>query len=235
MAKRISSPLTVFRFSCWHFSEAARNINGRGHRVVSSNQLTLAGNEGDELADTFLHAFLCFLGYLCIVGESHLHDAGDWSEITNVSIRGSSGIGRLGSRLGRQQRRRARRGSRHGASCRAAVLQVRGQGDSTQRRGRGAVISCADGSNPSTCRRSRLRGGQIRRQGEKGRGRRTIGDWKPSVLLLDFEFVPESLRLCFLSLSVHMRLRIVRRLSCWFHAVLLGRGGRHVYSAGCRA
>lgn len=32
-----------------------------------------------------------------------------------------------------------------------------------------------------------------------------------------------------------MRLRIVRRLSCWFHALLLWGGGRHVYSAACRA
>lgn len=65
--------------------------------------------------------------------------------------------------------------------------------------------------------------------------RRTIGDWEPSVLLLDFKLVPESLRLCFLSFSIHMRLRIVRRLSSWFHALLLWGGGRHVYSAGCRA
>ena len=68
-----------------------------------------------------------------------------------------------------------------------------------------------------------------------GEIQRTIGDWKPSVLLLDFELVPESLRLCFLSFSIHMRLRIVRRLSSLFHALLLWGGGRHVYSVGCRA
>lgn len=31
---------------------------------------------------------------------------------------------------------------------------------------------------------------------------RTIGDWKPSVLLFDFKLVPESLRLCLLSVHV---------------------------------
>jgi hypothetical protein len=31
-----------------------------------------------------------------------------------------------------------------------------------------------------------------------------------------------------------MRLRIVRRLSSWFHALLLWGGGRHVYSVACR-
>lgn len=69
---------------------------------------------------------------------------------------------------------------------------------------------------------------------EKGWGgeRRTICDWKPSVLFLDLEFVAESLGLCILSVPVHM-LVVVRRLR-WFHTVLLRRGGRHVYSAGCR-
>lgn len=71
-------------------------------------------------------------------------------------------------------------------------------------------------------------------EGKTGGNRPTIGDWKPSVLFLDFKLVPESLRLCFLSFSVHMRLRIVRRLSSWFHALLLWGGGRHVYSAACR-
>lgn len=59
---------------------------------------------------------------------------------------------------------------------------------------------------------------------------RTIGDWKPSILFLDLEFVAESLGLCILSGPVHV-LVVVRRLRR-FHTVLLRRGGRHVYSGG---
>lgn len=72
---------------------------------------------------------------------------------------------------------------------------------------------------------------QIKAEGGTG-DVRTIGDWKPSVLFLDLEFVPESLRLCILSVPVHMMV-VVRRLR-WFHTVLLWRGGRHVYSGSCR-
>lgn len=85
-------------------------------------------------------------------------------------------------------------------------------------------------SNRSTCRWERaVRKSKATR--ELGR-RRTICYWEPSVLFLDLEFVPESLRLCILSVPVHM-LVVVRRLR-WFHTVLLWGGGRHVYSAGCR-
>ena len=71
-----------------------------------------------------------------------------------------------------------------------------------------------------------------KRRGKLGGRGRTICDWKPSVLFLDLEFVPESLRLCILSVPVHVLL-VVRRLR-WFHTILLWRGGRHVYLAGCR-
>ncbi len=47
---------------------------------------TLTGDEGDELRDTFLHTLFGFLGNLCIVRKSHLHDAGDWSKVSDVSI-----------------------------------------------------------------------------------------------------------------------------------------------------
>jgi hypothetical protein len=78
--------------------------------------------------------------------------------------------------------------------------------------------------------------GQRRRANQNdggwGMGVRTIGNWQPSVLFLDLELVTKSLRLCILSVPVHM-LVVVRRL-WWFHTVLLGRGRRHVYSARCR-
>lgn len=78
--------------------------------------------------------------------------------------------------------------------------------------------------------------GQIKPTGEgrAGQGwggiRRTICDWKPSVLFLDLEFVAESLRLCILSVPVHV-LVVVRRLRR-FHTVLLWRGRRHVLFGG---
>jgi len=86
MAKRMSSPLTVLRFSCWHFSEASRVTSVAGGRRADWKRFTLARNEGDELADALLHAFLCFFGNLGVVGQCHLHDAGDWSKVTYVSI-----------------------------------------------------------------------------------------------------------------------------------------------------
>jgi hypothetical protein len=85
-------------------------------------------------------------------------------------------------------------------------------------------------SDVQTGRRAALRANQS--SGEDGGEVRTIGDWEPSVLFLDLEFVAESLRLCILSVPVHM-LVVVRRLR-WFHTVLLRRGGRHVYSGSCR-
>lgn len=41
-------------------------------------ELTLAGDERDELAHAFLHAFLGFLCDLCIFRQSQLHDARHW-------------------------------------------------------------------------------------------------------------------------------------------------------------
>jgi hypothetical protein len=64
----------------------------------------------------------------------------------------------------------------------------------------------------------------------------TICYGQPSVLLLYFELVPETLRLCILSFSVHMRLVFVtRRLSCLFHVRLLWGGSRHVYCGQLQA
>jgi hypothetical protein len=50
---------------------------------------------------------------------------------------------------------------------------------------------------------------------------RTIGDWKPSILLLDFEFVPEALGLCVCAFSVHVLLVSVRRLALHDHVLCL--------------
>jgi len=69
------------------------------------------------------------------------------------------------------------------------------------------------GSNPSTCREARRRANQRAEEWGQGEGIRTIGDWKPSVLLLDFEFVPEALGLCVCAFSIHVCLFSVRRLS----------------------
>ena len=79
-------------------------------------------------------------------------------------------------------------------------------------------------------------GGKERANQNEGKAhkRPTICYGQPSVLFLDLEFVPDSLRLCILSFSVHRRLRIVRRLHSRFHVRFLRGGGRHVYSAGCR-
>lgn len=55
--------------------------------AVSAQRVrTLAGDEGDELADTLLHALLGFLRDLRILRQGGLHDAGHWSKIMNVSI-----------------------------------------------------------------------------------------------------------------------------------------------------
>ena len=47
---------------------------------------TFAGNEANELAHAFLHAFLCFFRYLRILGKRCFHDTGNWSKVVNVSI-----------------------------------------------------------------------------------------------------------------------------------------------------
>jgi hypothetical protein len=107
MAKRMSSPLTVLRFSCWHFSEAAAR-HQRRFRVFGLNlKRTLAGDEGDELAHALLHAFLGLLCDLGVLGQGSLHDAGDWSKVANVSVVGGTGgraLGPVGH--GRLRRRR---------------------------------------------------------------------------------------------------------------------------------
>jgi len=56
------------------------------HPYTIDFELTLAGNEGDELAHALLHAFLGFFGDLRVFGKSHLHDSRNWSKVTNVSI-----------------------------------------------------------------------------------------------------------------------------------------------------
>jgi hypothetical protein len=81
-------------------------------------------------------------------------------------------------------------------------------------------------SNPSTCRWERS-GAQIKQQQRARDSIRTIGDWKPSVLLLDFEFVPESLRLCVCAFSIHVLLVSVRRLA-WCDVCLMRARPRHL-------
>jgi hypothetical protein len=82
-------------------------------------------------------------------------------------------------------------------------------------------------SNPSTCRLER-NGAQIKTAGGSKGNRRTIGDWKPSILLLDLEFVTY-LSCVLLCVPVH-GLFFVRRLD-WFHTLLLWGRGRHII--GC--
>ena len=52
-----------------------------------SQKLTLTRDEGNELANTFLHTLLRLLCDLGVVGKSILHDASDWSKVANVSIK----------------------------------------------------------------------------------------------------------------------------------------------------
>lgn len=47
---------------------------------------TFAGDEGDELADTFLHAFLGLFGDFGVLGQGSLHDTSNWSEVAYISI-----------------------------------------------------------------------------------------------------------------------------------------------------
>lgn len=82
-------------------------------------------------------------------------------------------------------------------------------------------------SKPSTCRLER-NGGQIKIAGGSKGNRRTIGDWKPSILLLDLEFVTY-LSCVLLCVPVH-GLFFVRRLD-WFHTLLLWGRRRHII--GC--
>lgn len=102
MAKRISSPFTVLRFSWWHFSEAMSGQSSAcsGDLSLSPSctrsrafkgwdeefSLTLTGDEADEFANTFLHALLGLFGDLGVLWESILHDTGHWRKVANVSI-----------------------------------------------------------------------------------------------------------------------------------------------------
>lgn len=101
MAKRMSSPFTVLRFSWWHFSEAMSSQSSAPQGDLSLSlihalpsfrgwggefSLTFTGDEADKFAHTFLHAFLGLFGDLGVLRESILHDTGDWREVANVSI-----------------------------------------------------------------------------------------------------------------------------------------------------
>jgi hypothetical protein len=88
MANKMSSPFTVLRFSCWHFSDAGGMA---ALAVVSWTNLgqgrnTFAGDERDELAHALLHAFLGFFGNLCVFWQCHFHDSRNWSKVPNVSV-----------------------------------------------------------------------------------------------------------------------------------------------------
>ena len=47
---------------------------------------TFASDEADKFAHTLLHALFGFFGDLSILGQGHLHNAGDWRKVSNVSI-----------------------------------------------------------------------------------------------------------------------------------------------------
>ena len=145
MANKISSPLTVFLFSCWHFSDAvigqprsARCGSARDVRPSHENrgrELTFARDKGDELADAFLHTLLGLLGNLCVLGEGILHDAGDWGKVANVSIVAvvAIGLGGRGGRAGtRRFRRLGRRIVRHGPDARRTCLGRRAEATPVQ-------------------------------------------------------------------------------------------------------
>ena len=54
---------------------------------LDRGQYTFAGDERDELADAFLHAFFGFFGYLRVVWQCCLHDSSDWCKVPDVSIK----------------------------------------------------------------------------------------------------------------------------------------------------
>ena len=89
MAKRMSSPLTVFRFSCWHFSEATDmvvKVSNLVKRLERRATHTFACDEGNKLAHAFLHAFFCFFCDFGIFRKGRFHYSSNWGKITNVSI-----------------------------------------------------------------------------------------------------------------------------------------------------
>lgn len=56
-------------------------------RTTAAQPHTFAGDEGDKLAYTLLHAFFGFFGDFGVFGQRRLHDPGDWCKVTYVSIR----------------------------------------------------------------------------------------------------------------------------------------------------
>lgn len=51
-----------------------------------SSGRTLTGDKTDKFADTLLHAFLRFFGYLGVFWERIFHDPGHWRKVSYVSI-----------------------------------------------------------------------------------------------------------------------------------------------------
>lgn len=63
MANKMSSPLTVLRFSCWHFSLAGPNVSGPGTRNLSKreeNVPSLVMKEMNSLTHSCMHSFASF-------------------------------------------------------------------------------------------------------------------------------------------------------------------------------
>lgn len=53
---------------------------------MRADGLTLAGDEGDELADAFLHALLGLFCDFSVIGKSILHNSSHWSKVAYVSV-----------------------------------------------------------------------------------------------------------------------------------------------------
>lgn len=61
MAKRISSPLTVLRFSCWHFSEASRNVSATYWPPIRDNYVpSLVMKDMNSDTHSCIHSFASF-------------------------------------------------------------------------------------------------------------------------------------------------------------------------------
>jgi hypothetical protein len=78
-------------------------------------QHTFAGDEGDKLADAFLHAFFCFFGDLGVLWKRRLHYSSDWRKVADVSIGRACTITTV-SRCMLTRRRRRRVVGRHDQS-----------------------------------------------------------------------------------------------------------------------
>ena len=76
MANRISSPLTVLRFSCWHFSEASEHHMSAQvicHPLSKHRRdalRTFTRDKRYELRDTLLHALFRFFGDFGVFRQS---------------------------------------------------------------------------------------------------------------------------------------------------------------------